>query len=299
MRGLSRRRDEKHLKLVKAAEEALEQSNYEDAARLMQRAAAYSGLLGDMEKFRMFMGKAGEFYKKAAENLWRSEGKLEASLLYIKAAKCYRDAGHHESAEICNLMVHKYCDAMRRSSPRFEGSALDLKRIGDFLKGRGDLEGAGDCYRWAAEKAEEEGKLALSGGLHRDAGNCRWLLEDIGKTAEEYSRAADKYFEAQEYFEAAWHYNLSGFLLILDGRFKAASEMAWKAGTACIEGKIPVLLDRMSRLCGYLSRGNLHDAEREWSTLRRKMKIDYAQLIERCFRKVRETLKERYPSKYP
>lgn len=52
-------------------------------------------------------------------------------------------------------MVHKYCDAIRESSLTFDGSALDLKRIGDFLKDVGDLEGAGDCYRWVAEKTEE------------------------------------------------------------------------------------------------------------------------------------------------
>ena len=284
-------REEKHLELVREAEEALKQGRYEEAALLMQRAAAYSGLLGDMERFRVFMAKAGEFYEKAAELLWRAEGSLEASLLYIKAAKCYRDAGRRESAEKCNLTVQKYCKAMRRS-PRLEGSALDLKRIGDFLKDRGDLEGAGDCYRWAAEKAEEEGKLVLSGGLHRDAGNCRWLLDEVEKTAEEYSRAADKYFEAQEYFEAAWHYSLSGFLLILEGRFKEASMMAQKAGVACLEGKIPVLLGSMSRLCGYLSRGNLYAARREWFALRLKVKAEYAQLIERCFRKVKRALKE-------
>lgn len=100
---MSRRRDKRRLKLVRAAEEALEQGKYKDVARLMQRAAVYSGLLGDIESFRRFMGKAGEFYEKAAENLWMSEGKLEASLLYMKAAKCYRDAGRMNQLRYATL----------------------------------------------------------------------------------------------------------------------------------------------------------------------------------------------------
>jgi len=296
---LSVNKDDKTAELLKEAENAARSGNHEKAARFLRRLAAYKGLIRDMTNFRRFMADAGDLYERAAEDVWNNKNKLEAVLLYLKASKCYRDAGEDDKADKCDNKIYTYYLKIKDANlSSFEGSAQDLKLLGDFLKGRGDLEAAGDCYRWAAEKAAKEGKLALSGGLYRDAGDCSWSLGKSARTAQEYSKAAQNYLVAKEYFEAAWHYNLSGFLYILAGKFKEASEMARMAGIACLEGKIPVILDRMSRLCSYLSRGYIHDAEKEWSILRRKMKIDYAQLIERCFRKVRAALKEKYPSKY-
>ncbi len=291
---MSQKQNDKITELLERVEEAVQQSKYEDAARFLRRIAAYSGLSRDMNKFRIFMAKAGDLYRKAAEDLWKKGRKLKAALLFIEATKCYNTSGSYDKASACEEMIYQYYFSMRRIKIcSFEGSAQDLKHIGDFLRSKGDLETAEDCYCWAAEKAAKEGKFALSGGLYRDAGDCSWHLGNTGRTAEEYSKAAEKYIIAKEYFEAAWHYNISGFLFILDGKFKEASEMARKAGAACLEGKIPVILDRMSRLCGYLSKGYIYDAEREWSNLRRKMKANYVQLIERCFMKVRAALKDR------
>jgi len=254
----------------------------------MRRVAHYFRFNNDLTNFRKFAKKTGDYYSRAAKNLWDSGCRRKASILYIKAADCYREIGDHASAKSCSLAVRNYyATIFKNSLTNIQGSAQDWKSLGDYLREEGDIEEARECYEAAAKRALEDGKLILAGGLFRDAGDCSSLLNDIERTADNYAMAADQYFKSKKYFEAAWHYNLSGFLLISLKRFDEALLMAKKAKKACFVGNL-LILSSLSKTCELLSRRNYLAAEEEWRKIRRKFKRNYAELVDSCFRRADE-----------
>lgn len=250
----------------------------------MRRIAHYFRLNGDMTKFREFTRKTGDYYLQAANGLRNSGNLLKASLLFVKAADCYREIEDHVSARDCGLAARKYCAiASEEGRAGLQGSALDLKRLGDYFRSEDDTEAARECYEMAATEALEEGKLMLAGGLFRDSGDCSSRLNDVERAVNNHTMAADNYLKSEQYFEAAWSYNVSGFLLISLKRFNEAAQMAGKAKRACNRGHAYPLVWSLSRICGLLSRENYLTAHGEWQKIRRKFKRSYINLVDSCF----------------
>jgi len=192
-------------------------------------------------------------------------------------------------AKVCDSAIQRYYAWVTKDGlTEIHGDANDLKGVGDYFAKNGDFERAIDCYQTAADKAFKEEKLALSGGLYRDAGDCYQRLKDSESAAKIYATAAEMYSRCQEYFEAAWHYCQSGFLFIRAGRLKEATLMARKAGFACSEGRIDVLLNDLCHICTLLGERSLSEAEERWHKVRMKFKGSYANLIDSCFQALRE-----------
>ena len=285
---LVQKHSEAYLAWVKSADSALERGDYEIAAQHFRRVAGYFCLVGDMGEFKAFARRAGECYLEAARRLWDAENPLKASSLYKTAANCLREAGDEASATTCEIRVRGYYKGLvNRGFADFRGEAQDLKRVGDYFNLEGDHEAAGKCYLEAADRAVNEEKLTLAGGLYRDAGDCYRRSENPREAAEAYEMAADSYLGGRKYFEAAWHYNLAGLLAASMRGFEKAQELAGKANDACWEGRIPVLLNELSRICAQLGKQEIHDAEKRWERIRKKFKESYVSLIDSCFRALR------------
>jgi len=263
-RTLFHQRSDIYIEWIRLAEGLIKEGDYEAAAQHIRRVAHYFKLNNDMGKFREFMRKTGECYLSAAEKLWNSGQAQRAFLPYIKALDCYREIEDYASAERCSLAVRKcYAMTVKDGLKIFRGSSLDLKYFGDYFRAEEEIEKAIECYEVAARKAIEEGKLILAGGLYRDAGDCSSLLKDVERATANYAMAADNYFKSEKYFEAAWDYSISGFLLISLKRFDEASIMAEKAKKACSMGNIFILLNHLSKVCEQLSKRNYYAAEEE------------------------------------
>jgi len=249
----------------------------------------YYGTINDVSNRRKYAIKTGDCYLQAAKETERENSPLKTILLCIKAANSFREGGREESAELCDSLIQKYCSSMWKGEPiKNKGEAHDLKTVGDYFVKNNDYQRAIECYHIAAEKASGEEKLSLCGGLYRDMGDCHHNLKDFERAAMNYAKAADMYLECQEYFEAAWHYCESCFLFIYVGKSGAASIVARKAGSACEEGHIPILLNDLSYVCRMLCDGSLQEAEQRWDRIKMKFKKSYTNLIDSCFRSLRE-----------
>jgi len=275
-----------YLEWLKLAEESVEKGDYETAANHVRRVAHYFMLNKDTTRFKEFTKKTGDYYLCAAEKLRDSGQHLKTVLPYIKAAQCYRENGDYASAENCGLAIRRfYTSSAKDDLIVLQGSTHALKYLGDYFRGEDELEKARECYEAAARKAVEGGKTMLAGGFYRDAGDCSSLLNDVSRAADEYALAADNYAKAEKYFEASWHYNLSGFLLISLKRFEEALFLAKKAKSASSAmGSTFVLFDRLSKVCELLGEKDYLAAEEEWQTIRRKFKKSYADLVDSCFK---------------
>ena len=274
-------------RLTEMAQEAIREGRDEEAALLLWKVGAHFGMLGDEEKFKELNGEAGRCYLRAAERLWENGKGLEASLLYIKAAKCFKNSGDEGLAQNCDRRVREYYSTLEGDLAVFTGTSRDLKLIGDYFRARGSLRDAGRCYHLAAERAEEEGRQILSGGFYRDAGDCFWHLGDPLRAAQHYEAAAERYSEASRYFEAAWHYNIAGFLFIIAEEPERALSAARKANVAYLRGEIPTLFNSLSKICEFLAMEKFLEAEEEWLKVKRKFKRTYVDLIDSCFDVVR------------
>lgn len=277
-----------YLEWVKSADGALERGDYEIAAQHFRRVAGYFCLVEHMDEFKAFARRAGKCYLEAARRLWDADNRLKASFLYRTAANCFREAGDDASATSCKMKVRGYYEGLtNRDFADFRGEAQDLKRVGDYFRVGADQESAGKCYLEAADRAVKEGKLMLAGGLYRDAGDCCLNLKNLKGAAEAYEISADSYFGGRKYFEAAWHYILAGFLVASMRRFEKTQELAGKANNACLEGRISVLLNELSRICAQLGKQEIHAAEKQWNRIRKKFKESYVSLIDSCFKALR------------
>jgi len=278
-----------YLEWVRSAQEAFKRRDYESAARFLKYVTIYYGTINDVSNQRKYAIKTGDCYLQAAKEIERENSPLETILLCIKAAYFFREGGREESAQFCDSLIQKYCSSMGKGkSIKDKGEAHDLKTVGDYFVKNNDCQRAIECYQIAAEKASGEEKLSLCGGLYRDMGDCYQNLKDFEKAAMNYAKAADMYLQCQEYFEAASHYCESCFLFIYVGKLGEASIMARKAGSACEEGHIPVLLNDLSYVCRMLCEGSLHEAKQRWDRIKIKFKKSYTHLIDSCFRSLRE-----------
>jgi len=273
-------------KWIKMAEEAIKKSDYKNAARLLRYVSVYFGLINDQSNQKKFIMKAGDCYFQAAKNSENARNPLKTILLYVKAAKCFREGGNIDLAQTCDLLIRKHHVAVKEDY-NFYGSISDLKNVGDYFQEVGDDEIAAKYYYKAAEDADKQGKMALSGSLYVNVGDRYRALGDFKRAAENYERAADRYFKSQRYFEAARYYCESGFLYVNAGSFKEASFMADKADNACAKGQIDILLGDLIAICRLLSKGKLQRAMEYWNKIRRKFKRSYAELIDSCFQAVR------------
>lgn len=283
-----------HLEWIRLAEEAVENQDYESAARLFRHVTIYFGISNEVSNQREFAVKAGECYLHAAKKAEDEGNPLRAVLLCIKAVDSFKEGKSEDSAEFCDSLIRKnYLSVTKTDFRKDEENAHDLKGVGDYFVKNGDCERAIECYRIAAEKASNQNKLALSGGLYRDIGDCYRNMNDLENAARSYTKAADMYLACQEYFEAVWHYCVSGFLLVYVGRREEASIMAGIASSACQEGGIHVLLNDLSEVCRLLSEGSVNDAEQLWVRIRMKFKRSYANLVDSCFQALREKMTQR------
>jgi len=283
------RRNKEYLSWIKVAEEALKEGDYGVAAQYFRRVANYFWLLKDQGEFEAFARRACECHLGAAESMWNRGDHLGASSFYGMAAGAFREIGDKTKAEKCDQRVSEcYETIVREGLSSFSGGAKDLKRMGDYFEAEGYQERAGKCYREAAERATKEGKLAVAAGLYRDMGECHRLLKDSEGAAKAYEKASENYFKEKRYYEAAWHYNLAGFLLISMRRFNEARKLAGRAEIACLEGRVTVLLNHLTRVCENLSKGNTSEAQEEWEKIRRKFKAEYATLVDNCFKALQE-----------
>ncbi len=286
---MSQNYDGARIEWERLAEKAIKKHDYEDAARFFHYVTISFGLANDESNQKKYANKTGECYLQGARKLEDENDFLKAILLCIKATNSFQEGGSEESSKLCDSVIRKYYALIARYGlTRIDGDAHNLKGVGDYFFNNGDLEKAIECYRTAAEKAFKEDKLALSGGLYRDVGDCYQRLKDFENAAKTYATAADMYFNCQEYFEAASHYCESGFLFIHVGRLKEASIMARKAGFSCDEGCIDILLNDLSYICRLLSERSLYEAEERWKKIRMKFKRSYIDLIDSCFRALRE-----------
>jgi len=283
------RRNREYLSWIRVAEEALKEGDYGVAAHYFRRVANYFWLIRDKGEFEAFARRACECHLRAAEGMWNRGDHLRASSFYGMAAGGFREIGDKTKAESCDQRVSEcYETIVREGFSSFLGGVKDLRRMGDHFEAEGKQERAAKCYREAAERAIKEGKLAVAAGLYRDAGECHRLLNDPEGAAKAYEKAADSYFKGERYFEAAWHYNLAGFLLISMRRFNEAQKLAGSAEIACLEGRVTVLLNHLTRVCEGLSKGNTLEAQEEWGKIRRKFKVEYATLVDNCFKALQE-----------
>jgi len=277
------------LQWIKSAEEAIRKHDYEVAARFFRYVTVYFGLLNDTPNQRKFAIRTGECYLQSAEKSASLHDPFRAILLCIKAASYFQEGGSEELARVCHSIIRQHYISVKKDSfTGFHEDPHDLKGVGDYFAKNGDFERAIECYQTAAEKAFKEEKLALSSGLYRDAGNCYQRLKDSESAAKIYATAAEMYSRCQEYFEAAWHYCQSGFLFIQAGRLDEATLMARKAGSACGEGRIDVLLNDLCHICTLLGERSLSEAEERWHKVRMKFKRSYANLIDSCFQALGE-----------
>ncbi len=279
--------EESSQRLTEMAQKAMREGRDEEAALLLWKVGAHFRMLGEEEKFKELNEEAGRCYLRAAEKLWENGKKLEASLLYIKAARCFKNSGDEGLVQECDRRVREYYSTLKGDPTLFTGTSRDLKLIGDYFRAGGSLRDAGRCYYLAAEKAEEEGKPVLSGGFHRDAGDCLWHLGDPLRAAQHYEAAAERYSEASRYFEAVWHYNIAGFLFIIAEEAERALSMARRANVAYLRGEMPTLFNSLSKVCEFLAVGRLVEAEEEWLKVRGKFKRTYVDLVDSCFDVVR------------
>ena len=277
----------KYFEWLRSAEEAAKNRDYETAARLMRYISVYFGLINDPSKRREFAAKAGEFYFQAARKIENKNDLSKIILLYTEAAKCFQESGRDRLVQICNSLIWNTYLAISKSN--LDIAISDLKKIGDYFRENGDNKNAVECYIRAAKKAYEQGRIALSGSLYADIGNCYRMLGDFRKAAESYKRAAERYFECERYFEAARHYCDSGFLYIRVQRLGEALLMAERAEIACAKGRIDILFNDLSRICRLLSRRDLQGAMEIWSKIRMKFKMSYIELVDSCFRTLRQT----------
>jgi len=283
------RRNKEYLSWIRVAEEALREGDYGVAAQYFRRVANYFWLIRDKGEFEAFTRRACECHLRAAESMWNKGDHLEASSFYGMAAEGFREIGDKTEAEKCDQRVSECYETMvREGFSSFPGGVKDLRRIGDYFEAEGNPEKAGKCYGEAAERAAKEGKLAVAAGLYRDAGECHRLLKDPEGAAKAYEKAAENYFKEERYFEAAWHYNLAAFLLISMRRFNEAQKLAGRAESACLEGRVTVLLNHLTRMCEHLSRGKTLEAREEWGKIGRKFKAEYATLVDGCFKALEE-----------
>jgi len=282
-------RNKEYLSWIRVAEEALKEGDYGVAAQYFRRAANYFWLIRDKEEFEAFARRACECHLRAAESMWNRGDHLGASSFYGMAAGGFREIGDKAKAEDCDQRVGECYEAIvREGFSSFPGGVKDLRRMGDHFEAEGDQERAAKCYREAAERATKEGKMAVAAGLYRDAGECHRLLNDPEGAAKAYEKAADSYFEGERHFEAAWHYNLAGFLLISMLKFDEARKLAGRAEIACLEGDVTVLLNHLTRVCEHLSKGKTLEAREEWGKIKRKFKAGYATLVDGCFKALQE-----------
>ena len=70
-------------------------------------------------------------------------------------------------------------------------------------------------------------------------------------------------------------------------KFEKTQELAGKANNACLEGRISVLLNELSRICAKLGKQEIRDAEEQWRRIKRKFKGSYVSLIDSCFKALR------------
>jgi len=283
------RRNKEYLAWIRVAEEALKEGDYGVAAHYFRRVANYFWLIRDDREFEAFARRACDCHLRAAEGMWSKGNYLGASSFYGIAAEGFREIGDETKAEKCDQRVSEcYETIVREGFSSFSGGVKDLRRMGDHFEAEGNQERAARCYMEAAERAAKEGKLAVAAGLYRDAGECQRLLKDLEGAAKAYEEAAENYFKGERYFEAAWHYNLAGFLLISMRRLNEAYKLAVRAEIACLEGRVTVLLNHLTRVCGNLSKGNALEAQEEWGKIRRKFKAEYATLVDGCFKALKE-----------
>ena len=274
-----------YLGWLKLAEEAAKRRDYETAARFYRYVAVHCGLLNDLDNMKNFTIKTGECYFNAGKKLWNSNP-IKALLLCIRASNCFKEGGDEQRAKKCDQMIEGYYDSIRRNGIiKSCKDTHDLKRIGDYFANH-DLEKSIECYEVAAEKAFEAGKFNLSGSLYGILGECYMALKRYEDAAESYARSAEIYHECQEFFEAAWHYCISGFYFILAKNAKKALFMASRAELVCKEDEIRVILNDLVLICRLLSEGSIQEARRIWSRIRMKFKRDYIQIIDSCFRSV-------------
>ncbi|MFQ6095747.1 MAG: hypothetical protein ACE5NN_06355 [Candidatus Bathyarchaeia archaeon] len=278
---------------IESAEEARKNRDYEGAARLFRYVSVYFGLINDPSNRREFTMKTGECYFQAARKSEDRNDLLKAILLYIKAAKCFWESGYERMARTCDFLIRKHHVTIAENNPNFYESISDLKSIGDYFRDNGDDKNAAECYRMAAEKAYENGKIALSGSLYADVGDRHRALGDFEKAAESYEQAAGRYLECEEHFQAARYYCHSGFLYIHAQNLGKAFLMAQRADAACVKGDIDIILDDLSRICRLLSERDLEGAMDVWGSIRRKFKRSYVELIDSCFRVVRQIISHR------
>jgi len=274
---------EAYLRWLALAEEAAKRRDYETAARFYRYVVVHFGLLNDSENLKKFTIKTGECCFNAAEALWNNDKHVKALLFFIKASNYFREGSDEHRAEKCDLIIEKCYDSIRKNKIiDLCEDPQDLKRIGDYFVNR-NFEKAIECYEAAAEKAFKTGKLHLSGSIHGILGDCYKALRRYKDAAERFARSAEIYYECHEFFEAAWRYCISGFCFILAGDTEAASEMAVKAESACLEDGINVILNDLAYICRLLSEGCIYEAERRWSKIRKKFKKSYAEIVDFSF----------------
>jgi tetratricopeptide (TPR) repeat protein len=280
---------------MRLAEEAIRKSDYEGAARSLRYVSICFGLVNDSPKRKEFARKAGECYLQAAKVFENKKDLPRAVLLCIKATGCFRESGSEELDSACDALIRKHHTSIVEEGSNSYETISDLKSVADYFTGRGASESAVSCYRMAAEKAYERGKVALSAGLYVDvAGRCR-ALEHLEMAAENYGNAAGRYFECERHFEAARYYCESGFLYIRVRDLDKAHSMAGRAGTACVKGQIDVILNDLTLLCLLLSKGDLQMATDLWRRIRRKFRRSIVELIDSCFevvKQIQDTSKE-------
>jgi len=272
--------------LESLAERALKVGDYESAARFFHYLAVYYGMANDEANWRKFSMKSGECYMLAAE---RISDLAKAITLCLKAVRLFRDVGDAGRADLCGLKAWEYYVALSyRSDVEWDIEGVHaLKLLGDFLADNGDLEKAALIYWDAAEKALDMGKSHLAGGLYRDAGDSYRRVGRMEPAIKSYLRAAETYFECQEYFESAWRYCEAGFMLICLNRLKEALEASEKAELACYRGQIEIFLKDLSRICKLLSQGSVNEARRIWDKIKLKMRGEYIRLIENSFKTIK------------
>lgn len=275
----------KILETINAAEKLFKKGDYENAALLFQYLTVFFGAAKAEGQKRIFAGKTGESYRRAAEKI---RGSARAIMLCIRAAEAFRESGNIEMAKACELKAWEYYSMVEDEEFSKGGENIQaLKIFGDHLLENNNFKGAVLLYEKAAEKALKYGRLLLAGRLYEDAVECYREMGNLGQAALVSIKAADIYLNCREYFEAAWNYCKAGFIFIQLNRMKEAMEAAEKAEVACERGEIKIFLRDLSRICRLLSQGLLNEAEENWGKIRGKFNRRYIQLIESSFQSAR------------
>jgi len=268
---------------MRLAEEAIGKNDYEGAARSLRYVSVCFGLVDDSPKRQEFAKKAGECYLQAARVFENKKDLPRAILLCIKATGCFQESGSEELAFACDALIRKHHASMVDEGGNSYETISDLKSVGDYFTMKGESDNAISCYRMAAEKAYEQGKVALSAGLYVDLCGRYRALGDLEMAAKNYRDAAGRYFECERYFEAARYYCESGLLFIRVHDLDGAHSMAERAETACVEGRIEFVWNYLSRVCLLLSERDPKSAMEIWSRIRRKFKRSNIELVDSCF----------------